>query len=397
MIRRIAYICADPGVPVFGAKGCSIHVQEVIRAMCKRGITLDLFATRFDGPIPAGLENVRVHQLPPAPKGDLATRERLCLANNDDLRAALDATREPFDLVYQRYSLWSDAAITWAASRGVPSVVEVNAPLIDEQSQHRGLVDRSTAEQIAHHVFSQATGIASVSDEVANWVSDRFPLARGRVHVIPNGVDAERFCPHVEPIHGSKPGTMMIGFVGTLKQWHGLDFLIDVFARLHARDDTWRLMLIGDGPLREQLELNARERNLTDAITFTGMVPSSRMPGMLASIDIAVAPYPRLDRFYFSPMKLFEYMAAALPIVGSAIGQVEQVIQDGVSGILCPPGDADRWGDALTALRGSASLRWSLGHVARSAAIANHSWDSVVSRILSIAVTRKSEPAEVPA
>src|SRR5215208_2264989 len=88
---HIAYVCTDPGVPVFGAKGCSIHVQEVIRAMCRRGIAVDLFATRFGSPTPPGLDNVQIHELPPAPKGELRTRERLCIAANADLRAALDA------------------------------------------------------------------------------------------------------------------------------------------------------------------------------------------------------------------------------------------------------------------------------------------------------------------
>jgi glycosyltransferase involved in cell wall biosynthesis len=385
MIRRVAYVCADPGVPVFGAKGCSIHVQEVIRGMCRRGIAVDLFATRFDGPIPRGFDHVRVHQLPPAPKGDLALRERLCLAGNDDLRVALEATGESIDLVYQRYSLWSDAAIEWAHARRVPSVLEVNAPLIDEQAVHRGLVDRDGAEAVARRVFQQASAITCVSTEVANWLTERFPFARPRVHVVPNGVDADRFSPQVKPAIFAEPGTMTIGFVGTLKQWHGLDYLIDVFDRLHRRDASWRLMLIGDGPLRETLEIGARSRGLIDSITFTGMIPSEQMPAMLASIDIAVAPYPQLDRFYFSPMKLFEYMAAGLPIVGSAIGQVEQVIEDGVSGILARPGDIDMWVEGLTTLRHSPSLRWSLGQLARSAAIAKHSWDSVVCQILSLA------------
>src|SRR5438552_14433109 len=97
-MMRIAYITADPGVPVFGRKGCSIHVQEVLRAMIKRGAQIDLFATSIHSPALAGgyagensgLEKVRLHPLPPAPKGDLAFREQKCLGANSALRAALE-------------------------------------------------------------------------------------------------------------------------------------------------------------------------------------------------------------------------------------------------------------------------------------------------------------------
>ena len=99
---RIAYITADPGVPIFGQKGCSIHVQEVLRALVKRGAHVDLFATNCSagrkGPAVSGssasaaavssyeacemfgLPHVRLHPLPASPKGELALREKQCLA-----------------------------------------------------------------------------------------------------------------------------------------------------------------------------------------------------------------------------------------------------------------------------------------------------------------------------
>ena len=72
---RLAYVCADPGVPVFGRKGASIHVQEVVRALDARGVEVELFASRTGGDPPPGLEKVPLHGLPAPPKGDLAARE----------------------------------------------------------------------------------------------------------------------------------------------------------------------------------------------------------------------------------------------------------------------------------------------------------------------------------
>src|SRR5438045_3954301 len=93
---RIAYISADPGVPIFGRKGCSIHAQEILRAMAKRGAEVHLFATSLAGQPPPGLQRVRAHSLRPAPKGDLAAREQLSLAANDDLQRCLEG-EGPFD------------------------------------------------------------------------------------------------------------------------------------------------------------------------------------------------------------------------------------------------------------------------------------------------------------
>ncbi|HET9494840.1 MAG TPA: glycosyltransferase, partial [Chloroflexia bacterium] len=107
---RLAYVCADRGVPVFGKKGCSVHVQEVVRALLSRGVEVTLFAASLGGMPPAGLESVRVHRLP-APSGDdRAQREASALAANADLALALSEDG-PFDAVYERYSLWSYAGM----------------------------------------------------------------------------------------------------------------------------------------------------------------------------------------------------------------------------------------------------------------------------------------------
>src|SRR5438445_7366467 len=105
-MTRVAYICADQGVPVFGNKGSSVHVQEVVRAMLGQGCEVDLFAARPDGDPPAGLQSIPVHPLASIPRGDAPARERAALAANEFLHTTLRRSG-PFDLIYQRYSLWS--------------------------------------------------------------------------------------------------------------------------------------------------------------------------------------------------------------------------------------------------------------------------------------------------
>ena len=380
---RIAYVCADRGVPVFGQKGCSIHVQEVIRSLQRQGAQVELFATRIDGIPPPDLEAVTVHKLPSIPKGEREVREQASLAANHGLRQALEQ-EGPFDLIYERYSLWSFAGMDYAQVVGVPGLLEVNAPLIQEQEKHRGLVDRASAEQVAERVFRAATTLIAVSEEIKTYL-EGYLGAEPRVHVVPNGVNLDRFSGDVRPLLSPSPGTFTVGFMGTLKPWHGLPILVEAFDRLRQHGSNTRLLIVGDGPGRETLVANLSSRGLLETVHLTGAVPPDHIPGWLAAMDVAVAPYPDQTDFYFSPLKIYEYMAAGLPVVTSRIGQLTVVIKHGVNGLLCPPGDVVALAEALGRLRRSPEFSARLGQLARETMRQNHSWDKVARRILHLA------------
>jgi glycosyltransferase involved in cell wall biosynthesis len=382
-MTRVAYICADQGVPVFGTKGSSVHVQEVVRAMLGRGCRVDLFAARPDGDPPTGLETVRVHAFASVPRGDTAGRERAVLANNEFLHATLKRSG-PFDLIYERYSLWSFAGIEYAVATGTPGLLEVNAPLIEEQQRYRTLVDRAAAQQVAERAFAGASALIAVSAETAAYLNS-YPAARGRVHIVPNGVNVDRFSPRLDPARLRSPGTFTIGFVGSLKPWHGLSILVDAFAIVVRHQPHASLLIVGDGPERSNLIAGLSARGLLEAAHFTGAVAPVEVPALLASMDAAVAPYPDLQGFYFSPLKVYEYMAAQLPVVASGIGQITEIIQDGNNGLLCPPGDPYALASALERLAEDDRLRVDLGTAARASMLRHHTWDATVERILNLA------------
>ncbi len=389
---RIAYVSADLGVPIFGRKGCSIHVQEVVRALKNRGADVEVFSANASGTPPIGLDDLRVHSLPRPPKGDLAAREQAALAANAALRAAL-AREPPYDLVYERYSLWSFAAMECARAANTPALLEVNAPLIEEQAEHRGLVDRAGAQRVAEQVFGAATVILAVSEEVAAYVA-QFPGTRHKIQVVPNGVSPNRFSPGLAPTLPRPAGAFTVGFVGTLKPWHGLSILVEAFARLHRRHPEARLLIVGDGPERERLAADLAAVGLTEAVHLAGAVDASAVPGWLASMDVGVAPYPPLAQFYFSPLKVYEYMAAGLPVVASRIGQLKNLIEQGRNGLLVTPGDAAGLAAALERLRSDPELRARLGQAARSTVLHQHTWDAVAQRVLRLAGLEATPHAE---
>ncbi len=374
---RVAYVCADPGVPVFGCKGASIHVQEVIRALRSCGASVELFATRFGGDPPADLADLTCIGLPRPPKADGPEREVASIAVNDSLRTAL-SQRAAFDLVYERYSLWSFAGMSWAREQGCASVLEVNAPLVEEQAEHRVLHDRASAEEIAQRAFGAAGSILAVSSGVAAYVRSQGANS-DVVHVVPNGVDPSRF---VLPHRPRTGGPFRIGFVGTLKPWHGLLTLVEAAALARDEGVELRLVLVGDGPERSRVEAELDKAGLAEVTEMAGAVAPGKIPALLAEMDVATAPYPDLPDFYFSPLKIMEYMAAGKAIVASRIGDIDGLIVDGVTGLLCRPGDSAALAEALVWLAANPEAGARMGEAARSFAVQELSWNKVGERIM---------------
>jgi glycosyltransferase involved in cell wall biosynthesis len=250
--------------------------------------------------------------------------------------------------------------------------------------RHRVLVDRAQAEWVAHRAFGNATAMVAVSSEVAEYLRG-FAGAEGRIHVISNGVDPGRFPEDLPPSFPGDPGTFTVGFLGTLKPWHGVSTLVRAFDLVHASEPDCRLLIVGDGPERSRIEDDVRARGLAPSARFTGSVAPSDVPGLLASMDAAVAPYPDVNGFYFSPLKVYEYMAAGRAVVASRIGELVTLIEHEVTGLLCKPGDPFALADSLLRLRRDPALCQRMGRAARADVRRAHAWDSVVDRIFRLA------------
>lgn len=380
---RVAYVCADAGVPVFGVKGCSIHVQEIVRAFGKRGDKLTLFSTRTGGKQPEDLDIASL-DFPIPSELSLVERERSQVVAAERIARTIATSAKPFDLVYERYSLWSSASMRVARERKIHSILEVNSPLIEEQQTHREMSDLSLAEDIRNQAFSNAGTIVAVSEEVANYVRTQLGGSdASKVHVVPNGVDVDRFSPDRFTQHPNAEFT--IGFLGTLKPWHGLESLLFAFELVNKKHPNARLRIIGDGPLREELQNRIQDHcpQLKTQIDWVGGVNPMEVPRELSKLDVAVAPYLESDEFYFSPLKVYEYMAAGRAVVASQIGQLSKLIQDNANGCLYPAGDFRKLAAILIDLASDPGRRLRLGNAARKCVEASHSWDSTLARILS--------------
>ncbi|MEM7312451.1 MAG: glycosyltransferase family 4 protein [Planctomycetota bacterium] len=388
-MMRVAYVSSDPGVSVLGTKGCSIHVQSVIREFLRRGFEVDLYARRLGDVQSIDLKGIRVFKLErPEKTMDGATREQALKLLDRQTRILLEKNG-PYDLVYERHSLWSSSAMQYAADHDVRSVLEVNAPLIAEQQQHRGLHDEITARQMTATAFKLAGGTVCVSRAVADYVWQSQPNANN-VRVIPNGVNVARFDSALERIQQrwkcramGEQIPLQLGFVGTLRPWHGMKELGEAFRRLLAVMPQAHLLVVGDGPAKAEL-VSAVGEDLAQAITITGKVAHRDVPRLMSTMDIALAPYPDTDNFYFSPLKVLEYMAAGLPIVASRCGDLPTIIEERSTGLLVKPGCPDSICAAVTQLAAQPDFARNLGRRSAIAAKRSYTWQHVVDATLDL-------------
>ena len=371
---RIAYVCLDPGIPVFGTKGASVHIQEVVREYRRRGHDVTVYATRRGSDVPDDLAELRIVDVPVTTR-DEEERERAQQAASASVSDMVRAGG--YDLVYERYSLFS----TVIAECGVPGILEFNAPLIDEQRTHRVLVDEQAADAALQEQVQAALATICVSDPVRDWVIAR--TEGTRVFTVPNGVNVHRITPQPE-----SPGAPVVTFVGTLKPWHGVDVLLRARAQAHK---DWKLRIIGDGPMRAELDDLARSLGID--VDFRGAVAPDAIPQHMAGTAIGVAPYPAMDTDsdqYFSPLKVYEYMAAGLPVVASRVGQLPEIM--GESAYLVPPSDPEALAEALDALVANPVERARVGSDNRRQAEREHSWTGTVDHILAHAGVKEDVP-----
>lgn len=409
---RLLYVCSDFGIPPKGTKGASIHLRSITRALAELGHEVTILSPK-EGPgddhpaSPLALEarspvsqttRSLKHWMTDRGLGDALAKElRPLLYNAWVGEHALDALREsPPTAIIERLSLHGYVGLDLAERLDVPLVVEVNAILTEEAKTFRSLQLAEIATTIEQRVLERADMIIAVSRQLSDRIAAR-GIDRGKIRIVPNGINTELF----DQIPSSSEcreqigvdASFVVGFVGSLKSWHGVDLLLSAFARLLDDEPNARLLIVGKGPMEKALRADAVALKAEHAVVFTGAVSHQRVPFFLGAMDVAVAPFHPMDDFYFSPIKLFEYMAAGRCTIASDLGQMAEVIDDGVNGLLFPAGDEDALYDAMTRARVTPDLRERLGAEGRRMVYSRFTWTEaarVTTAVLDTAIRRRA-------
>ena len=362
---RLLYLSSDPGVPVFGHKGASVHVRELATALSGLGIDVAIASPRTE-PADSTLEApVELLQLPTITHKTSEFALRVALEAHR--AAVLNAARSfAADAIYERYSLFSDAGVNAAAVLGIPHVLEVNAPLREEARRFRTLPHPGLAAETERTVFGQTGRILAVSSALKRWLETE-GVEAARIEVVPNAVTPDRF----RPRSARRDGDFVLGFCGSLKTWHGLEVLLEACAIAFPLEPSLRLEVVGDGPLAHLLDAAPLPG---DRLRRRGAVGHAEAIAHLHSWDAGVAPYLPIEQFYFSPLKVVEYMAAGLCPVASDLGDLPALLGDRDRGILVPAGDPERLASAFVELARDRDHAAELGRRARAYVVDRHTW-----------------------
>jgi glycosyltransferase involved in cell wall biosynthesis len=406
-IERVLYVSQDRGVPVRGSKGASVHVRSVVGSLRRdfgvASVVLTTNAGPEEGLAPrdTSIEEVRAEGRSVRwaewlsrrfRDRDVVLRELLRLLDNRAIvRRGVEIARAwRADAVYERYSLTAFAGRRIARAVGVPHILEVNAPLAEEEERHRGLHFRLLARWAERRILRRADLVVVVSEALADHAR-RLGVEPHRILVQPNGVDPELFHPRRD---GSgvrvglriEPGALLIGFCGQLKERYGLAGLIRAFAALP--DETRRaahLLLIGGGKQRKALTRLADELGMAERVHLTGAIDHEEIGAHLAACDILVAPYTggggeHGGTFYFSSMKVAEYTAVGKPVILSAPEEAAFRYRDQRNVVIVPPDDIASFSAAIQSLAGDPARRARMGRAAAAHPV--RTWRDVVEPIL---------------
>jgi glycosyltransferase involved in cell wall biosynthesis len=409
---RMLYLNFDRGIPLLGDKGASVHVREFVRAACELEHEVLLICAKLgsgNSAPPAEILELPLEGLSEATQSPVGlaasdTRAQDLLRVVQELTklvydsqvgervlAAVAARKFRPDLLYERHALFSTAGVKIAAQLGCPRILEVNAPLVEEQKRFRGLSLESQARRMELESFRGADAIVAVSERVRSYVHASAGVSPDRIHVLPNGVDVERFAywrgrHELRKRLGYEAGDCAVAFIGSFKPWHGTGFLLEVFEGLAAIRPCARLIAVGDGPERASLGVRVASSSYRDRVCLPGRIPHAEIPSWVAAADIMVAPYQALEDFYFSPLKVLEALAGGKPVIAPRLGQLIDLVEHGKTGLLYPPGDVAACREAIRSLIDDPARRHAMGIAARAAA-AGQSWQNNVRRVLEILAT----------
>ena len=356
-------MASDQVVP--GRTGGSVHVLEVARGLGQRGHELHAVISRGDGEAPE-LEGVRWHRVTWFPRARVFRfRARRAVEK-------IAASVRP-DVVMERYYNFAGEGVLTAKRAGIPSLLEVNSPVVDHPGSLKAVLDgllvvrpfRSYRERLCR----DAGALVSPMLEIVP------PFAQAKTEIVTWGANLDTFQPSQNRASarrewGIPEAAVCCLFSGSFRPWHGVHVLEQAARQLAARDDIF--FLLAGGPRRGTAQ-GFHGRHL-------GRVPYERMPSLVGAADIGLAPYDTLRLaqlrlgFYWSPLKIFEYMAAGLPTVTISRPPLDEIVRHEREGLHFVEADAHSLAAAIARLADDRELCGELGRNARARVVERYSW-----------------------
>lgn len=386
---KILYIAGSVIAP--GSHGGATHVMEVAGELSKLGHELHVICRRPKNEpsrLTVAVEGGRAIEM-----YRLRLPQYLNLASYP-LVARLARHLKP-DLVMERYYNLAGAGMLYARRHCLPSILEVNALMVDPPGTPKHRVDGLMLRRLEWWATRQCRWAGRIVTPLHTTVPPA--IDRAKIAELPWGANVERFSPErINPAEQAalrerlglpQPGSgaRVAVFAGSFRHWHGVETLVEAASQLAASDAQLYFLLLGGGPEEEPLRARVQAAGLTQRIIMTGVIRHEEMPLYLSLADCGVAPFDtskhaplRAAGFFWSPLKIFEYMALGLPTVTADLPPLNQIIRPGQEGALFKEGDsadlARVLGELLAPGPTAAQARAAMGQSSRARVTQHYSW-----------------------
>ena len=250
-----------------------------------------------------------------------------------------------------------------------------------ERSEHFRLFSEMEA-----YVAGQADGLFTITAGVREEMARR-GVDTSRARIAPNGCEVARFeptprDPELAGELGIAENEIVFGYIGTFAQYEGLPELCEAAAELSRRGLRFRLLLVGDGPLRERVEAQLHSLDHAGRIILRGRVPFEEVPRYYSLVDVAVFPRIPADvTEMVSPLKPFEAMAMAKPVIGSDVRAIAEIVRDGETGWLFRKGDLSSLVETMAQVLAMPDAIARAGSKARDFVLRHHDWTVIAQGI----------------
>jgi glycosyltransferase involved in cell wall biosynthesis len=341
---KILFLALD--VDLNGNHGDTVHVRELARAYRDKGCQVTLLAG--NGESLEGLEGIQVHVL----KKYFSWQLRFL----DDFRAALVGIFQLGILgrrmIYERRFSCKVGLLIHLITRA-PLLVEING-LVDDEAKAQE--HKKNSKMSSGWSLRFADYIVAVAPGLANALIERYGIPREKIEVVSNGVNPDKFYPVSKEEARTRlrldKGCNYLCFVGNIVAWYDFPTMIRALQVVRKRYPDIKLLIVGDGKKRQEVERLIHELGMDNSVTITGYVAHEKVPDYICASDICLAPFTRArnERIGLSPVKLFEYLGCGRPVISTFIGGLERYASEIPALHLVKPEDFEAFGNKIIEL-----------------------------------------------
>lgn len=380
---KTAAVIAPEMLPVPPVKGGAVEywIHEVTQRLERRGLLKSIVVSR-----PAGDAGTRIASAPAAVEIAWTAAERLLTALKDRssrknplrhlakaalvLSYAMGVRRQLAGLRTDVLYVHNDPLIAWLVAMGRPE------PLV--LHMHNDHLSLAALKPLYRRALNRSSLVLCVSDYISARVCASFPEHRHKVFTVANATDPDFFGSPTLPAHGGDTQATNFLYVGRLTHDKGVHVLIEAFSAIARRFPHARLTIAGssffaDAPRTAyEAGLAASAGAVAGAIEFTGFVPHAQLRHLYAQADVVVVPSIWHDP---APLVVLEAMSSRTCVIASRMGGIPELVADGETGLLVPPGDPQALSAAMARLIGDHALRVRLSKAARRAVLERFSYE----------------------